>query len=437
MLLCKAVVLFFIAELCYGSPVGFSQNSYDDRQHDIGIVSKKCVVGDGQACDIRSFEKRKNTLVYPGGRTRCLKHNSPPFAFQVLPKDLSKIHIHLQAGGACWDAITTWLPACSTRPYPVHTDEGIFDDQPSNPYKDYTVVAVLYCSGDAHIGNVTRPYDDEPGSGYPALQVGTENVLSTLEWVLAQQLGRFQDLLITGTSAGAMGVQPWGLYILQKLPYQHASVIVDSYAGVIDCMGALIARFGGCNSVLMDVYPGFVQQKCLAESLRLEDLVPMGLLQDPKVVWSFLQSKYDAVQITYYAAVAALCLEAKAKITPEWFYAWVNQILEYYRFYPNFQLFLVNSDKHMYLTGNDVYKATTTSSVGGSPGDPSMLAFIQQQQASHNASVVSQCHGAMEYRNTWSGYLYCDAVLFPNSIKPATANNVTNLESSKQAATTR
>ena len=208
---------------------------------------------------------------------------------------------------------------------------------------------------------------------------------------------------LLGSSAGAMGLQPWGNYFLQYFQYKHASIIIDSYAGVIDCMGPLISRFGMCDTVIMESYPDFLQQKCEAESLVLEDVVPIGMMQDPNVVWSFLQSKYDAVQISYYVGVAALCLEAEAFINEEYFYAWTNLILEYYRFYPNFQLFYVDSSQHTYLPNNDMYKATTISSTGGLGDNPTMLAFMNQQQQSANSTVVSQCDGGLEPRASWSG----------------------------------
>ena len=49
-----------------------------------------------------------------------------------------------------------------------------------NPYKDYTSIHIMYCSGDLHAGNVTRDYADS--SGNPIVQVGYSNTLATLDW---------------------------------------------------------------------------------------------------------------------------------------------------------------------------------------------------------------------------------------------------------------
>lgn len=47
---------------------------------------------------------------------------------------------------------------------------------PRNRYKDYTIIHVLYCSGDVHAGNVTRDYNDKAGpQGKPVQQFGYHN----------------------------------------------------------------------------------------------------------------------------------------------------------------------------------------------------------------------------------------------------------------------
>jgi len=41
----------------------------------------------------------------------------------------------------------------------------------------------LYCSGDLHAGNVTRPYTDSAGE--PVVQVGYENTKAAVAWAKA------------------------------------------------------------------------------------------------------------------------------------------------------------------------------------------------------------------------------------------------------------
>ena len=36
-------------------------------------------------------------------------------------------------------------------------------DNTDNKFSKYTIVSILYCSGDVFVGNVTRPYNDKAG----------------------------------------------------------------------------------------------------------------------------------------------------------------------------------------------------------------------------------------------------------------------------------
>jgi hypothetical protein len=65
-------------------------------------------------------------------------------------------------------------------------NRGVFDrTQAGNAFKSYTVVNVLYCSGDIHGGNIVRDYVDS--NGEPVTQKGLANAQSALDWVANQQ----------------------------------------------------------------------------------------------------------------------------------------------------------------------------------------------------------------------------------------------------------
>lgn len=63
---------------------------------------------------------------------------------------------------------------------------GVFDrNKEANTFKSYTIVNVLYCSGDIHGGNVVRDYVDS--NGEPVTQKGLANAQAALDWVANQQ----------------------------------------------------------------------------------------------------------------------------------------------------------------------------------------------------------------------------------------------------------
>lgn len=59
-----------------------------------------------------------------------------------------------------------------------------FLTDPHNRYKNYTIIHVLYCSGDVHAGNITRDYNDNPGpQGEPVEQMGYFNAKVSGSWL--------------------------------------------------------------------------------------------------------------------------------------------------------------------------------------------------------------------------------------------------------------
>jgi hypothetical protein len=81
----------------------------------------------------------------------------------VWPGDRDKVLIYFQGGGACWDRASTESELCFTS-IDTQGENGVFKrNDPENKFSNYTIVHILYCSGDLHSGNVTRPYNDFNG----------------------------------------------------------------------------------------------------------------------------------------------------------------------------------------------------------------------------------------------------------------------------------
>ncbi|GMI54638.1 hypothetical protein TeGR_g2927, partial [Tetraparma gracilis] len=174
------------------------------------------------ACPLSAMDTSSttSTLVDPGGESRCIFSDSGPFKFQVWPGASDKLLLYFQGGGACWDRVSTAAGLCTTSSSPTTSDPGLFcrsDCPAEHPFSDYTIVQVLYCSGDAHVGNVTRPYSDSKGE--PVSQTGGVNAQMTLDWIKAQTdfFERFSSLVLMGCSAGSLGVQAWSHEVLAQL----------------------------------------------------------------------------------------------------------------------------------------------------------------------------------------------------------------------------
>lgn len=319
-----------------------------------------CSLSSTERCPITDLPADETTLVYPGGDTRCIFSDSSAFAFQVVPGDKDKLVFYFQGGGACWDELSTKLQFCSTDANPQSLS-GIFDrDDQNNKFKDFTIVNVLYCSGDVHGGNTTRPYNDN--KGVPVQQQGLANAQSVLDWVAEQQASgalasSFTELMVMGCSAGSIGAQLWGNQVLQRLNWQTAAVMPDSYAGVFPegSMGPEIYNFGFCSSGFLS---DELYQKCINQELTLQEIELEFMADKPAVPYTFIQSKTDIVQISFYIAIGVTGNYSDALINPTEFYEGVNTIFgTYTSARANFVAYLVDGYQHCFTNMGVYYTA--------------------------------------------------------------------------------
>lgn len=79
-----------------------------------------CTITSSEECNLRNFKKDVTSLIYPGGRTRCIFSTSTDFSFQIIPGDTDKVLFYFQGGGACWNKETTIDDTlCSTDATPL------------------------------------------------------------------------------------------------------------------------------------------------------------------------------------------------------------------------------------------------------------------------------------------------------------------------------
>jgi hypothetical protein len=313
-----------------------------------------CNVTSTESCSISGMKRDASTLVLPGGETRCIFTTSTPFAFQVIPGDADKVLFYFQGGGACWDKGSTLVtPMCTTDCVPQKPD-GLFDrSDVRNAYRSYTIIHVMYCSGDIFVGDITRDYTDS--AGQPVVQKGVTNGLSAVNWAVGQQnsgnlAATLSNIAVMGCSAGSIGAQVFGNQILRSLKWKQAAVVPDSYAGVFPpgTQGPLIYSYGTCSTEMYNWMTPANQAKCKAQTLTLQDMDDAMMSEFPSVPYAFIESKTDVVQQSFYVAVGASS-NASAVITPAQFYNNVNEIFgTYNKNHPNFLTYLVDGDQHCF-----------------------------------------------------------------------------------------
>lgn len=157
-----------------------------------------------------------------------------PYSFFVHSGDPAKLMVYFQGGGACWDAATCKPGGTfddTVQPDELNVYAGISDfDNPQNPVADYSVVVVAYCTGDVHTGHATQEFTvgDQPITIHFD---GFTNAQAVLKWMYAHYDAP-EQLIVTGSSAGAYGAIFNAPYILAHYPDAQATVFGDAGIGV-------------------------------------------------------------------------------------------------------------------------------------------------------------------------------------------------------------
>jgi hypothetical protein len=170
--------------------------------------------------------------------------------------------------------------------------------------------------------------------------------------------------------------------------------------------GDAIFQFGICNVPVLDQYPE-LKQACFNKGATLQMMLDEFMNDIPDVPFSYIQSKQDIVQQSFYVMIA-LTYGVDASLTPEQFYSAVNGIFgDYNKKHPNFLSYLVDGEQHCFTGFDFYYSANTTgnnnlasSEVANSvqvldPTVPLMHAWCNSFPMQDGATVSSQCTGSL------------------------------------------
>lgn len=239
----------------------------------------------------------------------------------------------------------------------------------NNPFKNHTVVFLSACSGDLFAGNVQHGYKDAHGKLVE--QRGYNNVRTTLGWI-QRNMGSepLSSLVITGESAGSIGVQVWAPKMLSDLKYKKASVIADSYLGAFPqgFAGPVFKSLEVCHTGLLDSLPDLVA-RCDQGTLTVPEVFEAAIAAFPKVDFGSITSKYDPVQMHYYK-LTGLSMGRPKDLSGEEFRSIAFAVIKRYQKYPNFGNFLLSSKWHVftYQLYHDYGKYTNASFTNGVHG---------------------------------------------------------------------
>ncbi|OWZ19477.1 hypothetical protein PHMEG_0006270 [Phytophthora megakarya] len=360
--------------------------------------SSTCEINDSNACTIDSLTASTDdgsVLIYPGGDTRCafddytdtvttFESNSTYF-FQVFPaanQDKKKLLLFFQGGGACVDQYTCdFALQCQLGSSALIsttasvTDTGIMNRTlDGNVFNDYNIVYLPYCTGDLFVGNkYLEPYESVYnqalgnkqclGQNQGMYMNGYNNTMAVLKWALANYPDP-EQLVIGGYSAGSLAAQMWSAYVAKTWSVESKStkfqVLADSYVGVFPeyevAASELINYYGGCSLV------GFrdtMVAECEAETATAVELVSSLMEEVPNGEWLFIDSIADKTQRKFYELVLlGIAGYPFTNLLPaDEFYGNMTEILDTYSSFMDVTRFNIDSDQHVWLTGNDYESA--------------------------------------------------------------------------------
>ena len=175
----------------------------------------------------------------------CMCADGSAFHFYLREASPTKVLFYLEGGGACFsgDMCKPGSGTYSETISPVSKLEdspGIFDfDNPENPFADYSVVYVPYCTGDVHAGNTTKDY----GNGVVTQHKGFVNASNALDTMI-KRFPNTTQLVVAGSSAGSFPTPVFAGIAGDRLPNADLKVFADSSGAVPDAMGFVIGNWG-------------------------------------------------------------------------------------------------------------------------------------------------------------------------------------------------
>lgn len=245
--------------------------------------------------------------VEPGGATLC--SHGTPYRFFVRGGRADRVVIDFQGGGACWDELTCGAAgALDLFSDDVSTLEeftgwvqangqgGYLSDDPDNPFHDWTIVHVPYCTGDIHWGNAQTTY----GEDLTIEHRGFVNASAALDWTY-RRFASPSNVFVSGCSAGAYGAALHSAYIANHYADAQVSLFADSGAGVIT------------DTFLRDSLPNWNAQPNLPSfvpglevpliDLSLADLYIHIGQRFPAMRMAQTNTNYDQDQVFFYTAM--------------------------------------------------------------------------------------------------------------------------------------
>jgi hypothetical protein len=243
-------------------------------------------------------------MIPTGGDTLC--SNGTPYSFFARPaaEPSDKLLIHFQGGGACWfgencklDRNPTYDPFVDESDNPASYNMGIFNfENEANPFSDYNMVMVPYCTGDVHVGATDQEYTvaadgDKPEETFTIYHRGAINAAEVLGWTF-ENVAEPETVFVTGCSAGSIPSPLYTQAVAEAYPAARIEQLGDA-AGAYrnQPLASTVFEQWGTLDILPEAYAEYTLETLNFEAFYIESAAAF-----PEITFTQYNAAYDGVQ---------------------------------------------------------------------------------------------------------------------------------------------
>lgn len=239
----------------------------------------------------------------------CMCGDGSEFHFWMRHRDPAKVLFYFEGGGACFSPETcdpsnpAYKTAIGHDATLSDLGEGIWDDtNPENPFRDWSVVWVPYCTGDVHIGNNTADY----GNGVVVEHKGYVNGVAALDALVAA-FPDAEHVVVSGESAGSVPDPLYAGLAADLLPDARITVLADGSGAYPDVPGinALIGGLWGTMNAVPD-WPENEGQT--VESWSFPGLFIQAGTHAPRITFARHDYAFDRTQ-AFFSSLAGIAAD--------------------------------------------------------------------------------------------------------------------------------
>jgi Pectinacetylesterase len=255
------------------------------------------VASDTAAAAADQKQKKKWKKVSPGGDCECA--DGSEFAFWERRADPTTVVFFLDGGGACYDAKTCAFTGLGTGgeadyDWSIYGEDparegGIFDfARADNPFRDYSFIYVPACTGDAHLGDVTRKYSPKLTVEHNGFVNGT-TALSHL----AKHYPDAAQVVVVGKSVGSIAAPIYAGLASDLLPDARVTVFGGQSGHIPDDPALNAEIFGKRWGAYANMPAWKVNQGLTARDWGAPRFWIQAGLHDPDIVLARFDYAYD------------------------------------------------------------------------------------------------------------------------------------------------